>query len=391
MTRKHTRLADFILSNVEEILVEWEEFARNLAPGPAMSVIALRDHAEGILRATARDMLSPQTPEQQADKSKGEGGGGAESDLLDSASEEHAFARVADGFNLVEVVSEYRALRASVLKLWQAAAHDPDEHDLQDLTRFNESIDQSLAEAVRSYTDRVEESRELFLATLGHDLRTPLNAMMLSAEVLAQSGQLDDEHTQIASRMASFGKTMTGMIHDLLDFTRTRLGAGMPLSVGPADLSALCQEVLDEFRATHPERSVRFESVGDLTGQWDAARLRQVLANLVANAIEHGEDGGAIEFRARSEGSKVALTVTNRGPVISSSALPTLFDPFVRAASTPGSNNGGGGVGLGLYIAREIVTAHAGTIAVASSEATGTMFTVRLPRQREKDAPASDV
>lgn len=385
------RLGDFILSNIEAILAEWEEFARNLTPGSAMSVIALRDHAESILRVTASDMLSPQTAQQQSEKSKGHGGGGAESGPLDSASQEHAVGRLAEGFNLIEVVSEYRALRTSVLQLWQAAVHEADEHDLQDLTRFNESIDQSLAEAVRSYTNRVDESRELFLATLGHDLRAPLNAIMLSAEVLTRSGQLDDENTQIASRMAASGQVMAGMIHDLLDFTRTRLGAGMPLSVAPFDLSILCQEVLGELRAAHPDRNVHFESVGDLSGQWDAARLRQVLSNLVGNAIEHGDESGAIEVEASTEGSQVLLTVTNQGPVIASSALPTLFDPFVRATSMPGSNKRRAGIGLGLYIARQIVIAHGGTIAVASSDATGTVFTIRLPRQDEKEARASNV
>jgi len=384
------RLADFILSNVEPILAEWEEFARNLAAGSTLSVVALRDHAEMILRVTARDMLSPQTLQQQSRKSKGHGGEGAESDRLDGASQEHAIARLADGFNLIEVVSEYRALRASVLQLWRAAVHEADEHDLQDLTRFNESMDQSLAEAVRSYTKRVDESRELFLATLGHDLRAPLNAMVLSAEVLARSGQLDDENTQIASRMAGFGHVMSRMIHDLLDFTRTRLGAGMPLSVAPVDLESLCDEVLDEFRAAYPDRTLHFASAGDLSGQWDAARLRQVLSNLVGNAIEHGDERGAIEVAARGEGSAVLLTVTNRGPVIASSTLPTLFDPFVRVASMPSSNTRGGGIGLGLYIARQIVIAHGGTIAVASSEETGTVFTVRLPRQNEKETRASN-
>lgn len=375
------RIADFILSNLERILTEWEDFARNLTAGSSLTIIALRDHAESILRMAARDMLSPQTLHEQSEKSKGHGGGGAESDGLDSASEEHAIARVADGFDLIEVVSEYRALRASVLKLWRATVGDADERDLQDLTRFNESIDQSLAEAVRSYTSRIDQSREFFLATLGHDLRTPLNAMMLSAEVLARAGQLDDENTQIASRILGSGRVMTGMIHDLLDFTRTRLGAGMPLSVEPVDLNSLCEEVLGELRAAHPDRSVRFESVGDLGGQWDTARLRQVLSNLVGNAIEHGDESAAIEVAGRSEGSKVLVTVTNRGPAIESSALPTLFDPFVRATSMPASNNRRAGIGLGLYIAREIVIAHAGTITVTSSEATGTVFTICLPRQ----------
>jgi signal transduction histidine kinase len=369
---------------MEAILSEWEEFARLLAPGGSMTVVALRDHAESILRVTARDMRSPQSAKQQSDKSKGHGGGGAESGQLDTASQEHAVARLGEGFNLLEVVSEYRALRASVLRLWQEAVSAPSSHDLADLTRFNESMDQSLAEAVRSYTSRVDESRELFLATLGHDLRTPLNAMMLSAQVLARSGQLDEENTEIATRMWRSGMVMTRMIHDLLDFTRARLGAGMPISIEPADLSSLCDEVVSEFRAVHPARILVCKSAGDLRGQWDVARLRQVFSNLIGNAIEHGDEASPIEASTTGEDSAVVVRITNRGPVIPASAIPTLFDPFIRAAS-PDSKKRRGGMGLGLYIARQIVIAHGGTISVSSSEAGETVFSVRLPRHVERD------
>jgi hypothetical protein len=379
------RLADFIVDNIEAILTEWEDFARSLAPGSTMDVIALRDHAEAILRVTARDMISAQNLQQQADKSKGKGGGGDESDPLDHASEQHAIGRLGSGFNLIEVVSEYRALRASVLQLWRKRRQRADDHDLQDLTRFNESIDQSLAEAVRSYTTRLDESRELFLATLGHDRRAPLNAIKLSAEVLARSGQLDDEHRETATRVAVYVNTMTSMIQDLLDFTRTRLGKGMPISRAPMDLGALCSEVLDEFRTAHPGRSLRFASEGDVGGEWDAARLRQVLSNLVANALEHGAEGGEISVATRPDGPDVVLAVRNEGHPIPASAFPTLFDPFVRGAMTSRTAKGRAGVGLGLYISHDIVTAHAGTIAVASSEATGTTFTVRLPRRPPRD------
>jgi len=379
------RLGDFILANVEPILADWEEFARGLAPGGAMGVIALRNHAEDILRATARDMVSSQTIQQQADKSKGHGGGGTESARLDGASREHAMARLGSGFNLIEVVSEYRALRASVLRLWGECARGADERDLQDLTRFNESIDQSLAEAVRSYTNRVDESRELFLATLGHDLRNPLNAIVVSSALLARSGQLDEENTQVALQMSNFANVMTRMIHDLLDFTRSRLGGGMPVSPTPLDLQSLCRDVLDEFRAAYPHRTLRFESFGDTSGEWDAARLRQVVSNLVANAIEHGAETSPVDVLATGEGSDVVVVVRNQGLPISPSALPTLFDPFVRAPQGSPEHRPFGGMGLGLYIARQIVIAHGGAIVVESSETTGTAFTVRLPRRHHPE------
>lgn len=372
------RLADFILGNVEAILSEWEQFARSLGPGSDMAVIALRDHAEDILRMTARDMASSQTAEQQGEKSKGRGGGGTESLALDRASSVHALDRLGSGFNLTEVVSEYRALRASVLRLWGESVRTADEDDLQEFIRFNESMDQSLAEAVKSYTQRVDESRELFLATLGHDLRNPLNAIVVSSALLAGSGQLDEENTGIASQMSGFAKVMTGMIDDLLDFTRTRLGAGMPVSPTRTDLQNLCRDILAEFRAAHPHRTLRFESSGDTSGEWDGARLRQVVSNLVANAIQYGRDATPVEVSARGEESDVLVAVKNQGRPVSPSALPTVFDPFVRAPERATEHRPG--VGLGLYIARQIVIAHGGAIEVTSDETTGTVFTVRLPR-----------
>lgn len=371
------RLAHFILSSIEPILAEWERFARSLAPGSGMDVAALRDHAEDILRVTARDMISAQTPREQTSKSKGHGGGGSESARLDRASHQHAIGRLGSGFDLIEVAAEYRALRASVLRLWLESVRVADENELQDLIRFNESIDQSLAEAVKSYTQQVDESRELFLATLGHDLRNPLNAIVVSSGLLAGSGQLDEEHTQIASQISDFARVMNRMIHDLLDFTRTRLGGGMPVSAAPIDLATLCGEVLEEFRAAHPDRTLIFNTSGDTSGEWDAARLRQVVSNLVANAIEHGSERGPVELKAADRGDEVALAVRNDGEPIPAEALPTLFDPFVRPAS-----NKRRGIGLGLYIARGIAIAHGGSLTVTSSEHEGTVFTVSLPRRQ---------
>jgi signal transduction histidine kinase len=179
------RLADFILANIEPILVEWEAFARGIWPGAKRDPVELRDHAKDILRATAWDMKSAQTATQQSDKSKGDGDEGAGSDRVDGASDVHAVGRVRSGFDLLAVVAEKRALRASVIRVWRESRPDPDTRDLVDLTRFNESIDQSLTEAIRSYTERVDGSRQMFLAIVGHDLRNPVLSMMMSADALA--------------------------------------------------------------------------------------------------------------------------------------------------------------------------------------------------------------
>jgi signal transduction histidine kinase len=375
------RLADFILGNTEAILAEWEVFARSTVAGATMDKLALRDHAEAILRATARDMVSAQTAAQQSAKSMGRDDAGEESVRLDGASEEHGVGRVGSGFDLAEVVSEYRALRASVIRLWRESGPDTDRRDLDDLTRFNESIDQSLTEAVLGYQRRINQSRQMFLAILGHDLRNPLHSMMMSGEALARSGQLDARHARMASQISASAAAMGGMINDLLDFTSTGLGVAIPLSPAAMDLGSLCREVVDETRAAQPERTLCFEASGDLTGEWDATRLRQVVSNLLGNAIQHGALDRPIALTASGEDADVVLAVRNEGPPIPPAAMVRLFDPLVRGAAPEQQMRRPGSIGLGLYIAREVVTAHGGTVDVASSAEGGTVFTVRLPRR----------
>lgn len=376
------RLADFILGNIEPILDEWEAFARSVWPGEKTDPLTLRDHAEDILRATARDMKSVQSATQQSDKSKGDGQPGADSDRVNRASEVHGTGRVLSGFDLLAMVAEYRALRASVIRLWRESAPESNVRDLDDLTRFNESIDQSLTEAIRSYTERVDRSRQMFLAILGHDLRGPLNSVMMSAAVLSQTPQLDAQSKGVTALISASATAMARMLGDLLDFTGGSLDARMPLSRATMDLERLCQEVVDETRAGFPTRTIRFHSRGEVTGEWDAGRLRQVVSNLLGNAVQHGPETGSVDLTLRGEGSEVFLSVQNGGPPIPSDAMPTIFDPLVRVASPASQKQRRpGSIGLGLYIAREIVTAHAGAIEVKSSAEAGTVFTVRLPRQ----------
>jgi signal transduction histidine kinase len=385
------RLAEFILANMEPILAEWDAFARSLLPGESMTFVALRDDAGSILLATARDMQNRQSPQQQESKSKGDGGaGGAASDRLDNASDLHGVERVGSGFHITDVVSEYRALRASVLRLWRESLPQPDFHDIDDITRFDESLDQSLAHGVGSYSKRIDESRQMFLAILSHDLRNPLSTIRMAAHVVS----LRNEDPATADAMSMIKRntdTMMQLISDLIDFSSSGLGRAMPLHRGPVDLEELCREVFESCRTMHPGRVMRMHSSGDVSGVWDAGRIRQVISNLVGNAIQHGSPDGPIDLSVTSEGtpaagsgpggSIVVLSVHNEGPPIPPDLLPTIFDPLKRYATrestakrTPGS------IGLGLYIVREIVLAKGGTVTVASTAGEGTTFTVRIPR-----------
>jgi len=376
------RLADFILKNVELILVEWEAFARSLSPGAKMTKLALRNAAEAILLSTARDMQSDQSLVQQASKSKGQGGaGGDESDRLDHASKLHGVERMGSGFDIIEVVSEYRALRACVLRLWRESCPQPNLNDINDITRFNESIDQSLAKAVGSYTHRVDQSRRMFLAILSHDLRNPLNNIRMAAQMVSRTTNEDLGATKALSMVERNTETIMRLTNDLIDFASTGLGSAMPLTRSLVDLETLGRKVFEEFCFAYPQRTLRFHPDGDLTGDWDAARLQQVISNLMGNALQHGASAGPVELSIVSEESTVFLSVHNEGSPIPPEMLPTIFDPLMRyAKSESAAQRVSSSIGLGLYIVREVVVAHGGTITVTSTAQAGTTFTVCLPR-----------
>jgi signal transduction histidine kinase len=280
-------------------------------------------------------------------------------------------------------VSEFRALRASVIRLWRAAAGVPGGSEFEDVTRFNEAIDQALAESLTRYARDLEHSKEMFLAILGHDLRTPLGAIMMSATGLLMSRDLGQPQQAAASRILTSGTRIKGMVNDLLDFTRTRLGAGIPLACAAVDLAEVGRQVVEEVAAYHPGRDLRFEASGPVRGSWDGARVGQALSNLVGNAVQHGSREAPVSVAVRGTADEVTVSVHNRGPVILPAHMHQIFSPLKRigrgdAPPAPDS----GSLGLGLYIANEIVKGHGGRIDVESSEAGGTTFTVHLPRHR---------
>ena len=174
----------------------------------------------------------------------------------------------------------------------RASLPPSDLNDVDDITRFNESIDQSLARAVSSYTERLDQSRQMFLAILSHDLRNPLNCIRMAAQLVSRTKD-DPDSVEALSMIETNTEAMTRLIGDLIDYTLSGLGRTMPLSRGPVDLNELCREVVDGYRTTHPGRTLRFHSDGDVTGVWDAGRLRQIIVNLIGNAIQHGSTQGA--------------------------------------------------------------------------------------------------
>jgi signal transduction histidine kinase len=375
------RLADFILANGEPILAEWEAFARTCAPASSpMGIAALRDHAQEMLTVMAADLALPQSRLAQAEKSKGRASNG--DPAATTAAGEHGAGRARSGFSVEQMVAEYRALRASVIRLWTKSQGALDAADIEDLIRFNEAIDQSLAESVARFNQDVEEAKETFLAILGHDLRTPLGAIRTSAVFMLDTGELEEPHRTLTARIASSAGRSVTMVGDLLDFTRSRLGTGIPVTRTEIDLGKVVRDVVDEIAATDPGCPIRVDTRVEQRGCWDAARLSQALGNLIGNAVQHGAEGTTVTVDVRGTEEQVTVTVHNRGAVIPADQLDGIFNPMrTRRPARSAARGPTGSLGLGLYIAERIVSAHDGRITVESSQVGGTTFTVHLPRR----------
>jgi len=374
------RLADFILANRDAILAEWREFAQTCSPASgSMSIVALSDHAAEMLTVIAEDLKTPQGDFEQSEKSKGR------APALDpnerTAAEKHGTGRAESGFTIDQMVAEYRALRASVIRLWTRNRVDATAEELDDLTRFNEAIDQSLAESITRYTEDLDKSKEMFLAILGHDLRSPIGAVLTSAKFMLETAELEEPHLTLTTRIVSATTRMNLMVGALLDFTRSRLGGGIPIVPKSMNMGKLVHDVVSEVLAAHPERTIRVNARGALKGEWDCERMTQVLTNLVGNAIEHGSQGTPVAVDVLGSDDEVTIAVHNRGVAISEDQLDGIFSAMKRRAGTSRSTGSSANLGLGLYIADQIVRAHKGRIQVESSEEKGTTFTVHLPRR----------
>lgn len=239
--------------------------------------------------------------------------------------------------------------------------------------------DQAAAALEKTRLDEIGEFREQLIGIVGHDLRNPLNTIVMGAHILLLCEGLGEKETGLVRKIMSNATQATRLIDQLLDVTRSRLGGGISIDLTRVDLNDVCQQVIDETELTHPERPLRVDVRGDLTGVWDRDRMYQLLANLVGNAVHHGEPLSPIELRIDGGETEVVIDVANQGEPIPPATLPFIFDAFRKGRRTvhPSRTQG---LGLGLFIVREIARSHGGSIAVTSSASDGTTFRVRLPR-----------
>jgi len=372
-------LATFITTNLEQILESWEASARQRRGRQRNNRATLRDNAGELLRAIARDLAerrrSGRRPMTPSDVSAGA------TTAIEAAAEKHAEGRAKLGFTLDEMVSEFPTLRSTVTAMWLRDAMPGTPQDVDDLVHFNASVDVALSESVSEFVDRVNRGRELFLGILGHDLRDPLSTITMSTQLLLEVPSDANQSRQVVRRIRTVTERLQHMVSDLLDFTRSRAGEGIPITRQRANLHEVVRSAVDEVAASHPEHPVQVHVTGDLDGNWDSRRIGQALSNLLGNAVHHGMEKSPIDVIARGEEREVALAVHNEGEPIPLERQPELFDPLsAREGRERAAKHDPNHLGLGLYIAKAIVRGHNGSIDVDSSAEKGTTFTMHLPR-----------
>lgn len=379
-------LSDFITIESGRIMSEFEAFALQQLPAAAdMDVAALRDHASQVLAAIVLDMRQPQTKLQEREKSMGHSP--RVDGLEPSAAESHGELRAAAGFDVNQTAAEYRALRASVIRLWMESGPTLGREEVIELTRFNEAMDEALAECILYFAAEAARMRNLFLGVLSHELRTPLSTVMASGQSLLLAANEGKVLPKAAERSLRGARRIQSLLDDLLDYVRSGLGEGMRVTPTPVDMGQACARIVAELRANHPGRAIDIETVGDLECVCDEQRMAQAISNLLGNALRHGPPGEPVLARVDgSQRDEVAVSVRNGGAPIPKATLDSLFEPLVRGVE---ANHAGYNLGLGLYIVREIAIAHGGSASVESDTRVGTVFTIKIPRDASEAAASA--
>jgi signal transduction histidine kinase len=370
-------LARFITENMEGIVAEWQTFATTMEPAAStMTGSALRDRAKPILQAIAKDLESGQIDPVQSETSSGPA---SALSTRETAAATHEALRHVSGFDLSQLGAEYRALRASVVRLWaqqQSAVMDP--AIFEEMIRFNDALDQAVAESASRHAAELAVACDTFAATVAHDLRSPLNAINMVGFLIERGATTDKLRAQ-AGQLLRSAKEMGTIIRELHDYARTRLGQGMPVAPGPCSLLVICRGAVEEVQAAHPDRQLVLEVPDDLVGTVDEGRLRQALSYLLDHAVQHADAASPITLASRRQGQEIVIQVRNLGEPIPPESLQVIFDPVVQLSSRSAGAPAKPSTNLGLFIAREVALGHQGGLDVASDADNGTVFTLRLP------------
>jgi len=272
---------------------------------------------------------------------------------------------------------EFRLRRGDGEYRWHLGRANAERDGLGDIIQWiGTNTDIHDAKVALAELTRRSQYEQRLIGIVSHDLRNPFSAIGLGAAVLMRQ-ELEPAAQRVVARIARAAARATRLVNDLLDFAQARIGSKIPVNPRPANLREIVEQVVEELQAGAPGRVIRRDHEGDETGAWDPDRLAQVISNLVGNGLQHGAPDAPVVVTSRVLDDQAVLTVENEGPGISPAEITRLFEPYQRGSS---SSSNHGSMGLGLYIAREVIAAHGGTIEVESSPGGPTRFTVRLPR-----------
>lgn len=282
-------------------------------------------------------------------------------------------------YDLSEVIFEYHILRESIFEvLERKCALAKEQRDI-----ILDSIEQAVNDAAVEFSEIHTEIQQKFVNTLTHDLKSPITAAKLGAQIILRRTDIPDGCISVASRIVDSLNRIDSMIHDLLDASRVRAGEGLSLQFIRCDLSAVIREVVDEMAMGHDNR-FKLNIENDVVGTWGCDGLRRAVDNLVGNAVKYGSPNTPISVSLAKTKTGVEISVHNEGNPIPELEVPGLFEPFRRSKSAQeGSKTGWG---LGLTLVKGVVDAHKGSVRVESSEGKGTTFYLDIPHHEAAEA-----
>ena len=369
-------LSDFIREASDKIVAQSVEFARTLPAlaNQSIDVQVLSNHLPDVLRAIAIDLEQPQTEQQSIRKAEGH----APDIGWETAAQIHGRMRAEVGLSVAQVVSEYRVLRAVVMRLWTAAGRLNDAASFNDLIRFNEAIDQAIAESVAFHEAEVDRWRNTLLAVIGHDLRSPLSTVMMATDALGMMVG-DGPLSKQANLLKRGANRMAALLDSLLEYNNVQLGHGMTLHRKPVDLEPACCAEVELLRSALPNVDLTCEMSGSMFGLFDENRIREAISNLVSNAAQYRTPETPIRVVGEGHSDHVTVAVVNEGPPIPHEILETFFQPL-RRRETGERQGTRRNLGIGLFITREVAQAHGGTVTAQATDGT-VSFVMRLPKR----------
>lgn len=227
----------------------------------------------------------------------------------------------------------------------------------------------------------------MVLAVLGHDLRSPLGAVLMAGDLILRQDDSGEKVKLLASQVCNSARRANNMVNDLLDLARCNLGTGIPVHLQQVELNSICRSVIDELRTAFPQARIVLEEDLPIIGQFDPERMAQVFSNLIGNALRHGDSTRPIHVSLVNQSGVPHASVHNSGEPIPEEVMPYLFKPEGRYSSyAEGDRSSSAGLGLGLFIAAEIIVSHGGRIEVESIAETGTTFEVILSASAESNS-----